>query len=657
MTPVLAIFIVQILLYSAFSFYVASLRNPLRIAAFYVYIGILLVIGGFLSSIYSLPVVPGLNISGGSLAYGALLMNTVMLVIIERDVIVARRVIQLVIVINIFKFFLFSLITLALQNDAVINPYNTDSGVFALSLPITLLGGFLILVELIILLYVFEVIKRRIANVTLVSTLYTICFVAVLCLDGVLFPLLAFPFSPQLSAIVIGGVESKLLMGLAYSLPMLFFLFLNRNRVSEFVDTPMTLSEMLRAPQERLVKEIERQRQSLELGEKQLRVYAERLALATESAGLGIWDLDIESDRIVWDPRSFEMYGFTPVDGDVSVEMWEQRVDPADLPGMHEEFEAALAGSKDYHAQFRVHWPDGQVRYIESFATVQRAADGKPLRLIGVNADITQRKLLAMENERLTEQFYHAQRLESIGRLAGGIAHDFNNVLVPISSFAELGQLKVEAGSKPYTYFKHIREAAERASNLTRQILTFSRNQALEMRPADLNEIVVNFQEMLERLIGVETDLQLDLTPEACTIMADPGQIEQVLMNLVVNARDAMPEGGTLKIATRKDHVDQVAGATVGPILTGDYATLVVSDSGVGMDEATKQRVFEPFFTTKPQGKGTGLGLSTVFGIVKQHHGNIQIDSEVGRGTVVSVFLPAAEEHPQSLTDAASRQV
>lgn len=651
--PVLVQFFLQVALYAAVPFYLASLRNPVRVAAFYIYIGILLILGGLLGGIYSLPILPAVNVSGGTLAYGALLMSTVLLVIIERDLASVRRVIQLVILVNLFKLFLFGLLSLSLNNEIVINPYNTSSNVFVLSLPITILGGVLTIAELVLLLYIFEFIKQRISNVRIVSSFYTIFFVLALCLDGVLFPLLAFTFNPQLIAIVMGGVTGKMLMGLLYSIPMLIFLIVYRRSLTEFVEKTLTLKEMLRAPQERLVEEIQRQRHSLALGEEQLRVYAQRLEIATAAAGLGIWDLDLEQNLMVWDQRSFEMFGVSPTTSKITAAVWEERVHPDDLADVLKNYEEAIAGKRDYHAQYRILLPDGQVRYIESYAKLRWSAKEVPLRMIGVNADISHRKQLAIDNERLTAQFYHAQRLESIGRLAGGIAHDFNNVLVPISSFAELGLLKMEAETKPHTYFKRIKEAADRAAGLTRQILAFSRNQVLEMKSSDLNEIVTNFQHMVQRLIGEDINLQLDLTADLPAITADPGQVEQVLMNLVVNGRDAMPTGGTLTISTSQVLLKDEPVLTNSATISGQYVMMAVRDSGMGMDEATKQRVFEPFFTTKPQGKGTGLGLSTVFGIVKQHQGHIQIESEVGHGSIFKIYLPVTLETTPELADVA----
>jgi len=237
-------------------------------------------------------------------------------------------------------------------------------------------------------------------------------------------------------------------------------------------------------------------------------------------------------------------------------------------------------------------------------------------------------------------QLVQQERLAAVGQLAGGIAHDFNNILVPIIGYAELGLMELSPDDPLYSDLQRINEAALRAASLIRQILAFSRKQVLEMRPLDLNEVVVEFEKMLQRIIGEDINLKTILAPALSPVQADPAQIEQILMNLAVNARDAMPQGGKLTIETGsvvldEEYAHKHIGAQAGP-----HVLLAVSDTGVGMDAAIKERIFEPFFTTKPPGKGTGLGLATVFGIVKQHGGNIWVYSEPGHGTTFKVYLP-----------------
>ncbi len=233
--------------------------------------------------------------------------------------------------------------------------------------------------------------------------------------------------------------------------------------------------------------------------------------------------------------------------------------------------------------------------------------------------------------------------MDSIGQLAGGIAHDFNNLLVPIVGYAELGMMATLPDNKIYTHFEQIKGAGERAASLTRQILAFSRQQVLEMKIINLNQVIIEFEGMIRRLIGENIILKTHLTDGVLALKADKGQLEQVLLNLVINARDAMPDSGQLTIETATIMLDESYTARHVEAQPGPHVLLAVSDTGHGMDAATQQRVFEPFFTTKSREKGTGLGLATVFGIVKQHGGNIWVYSEPGRGTTFKIYLPAIE--------------
>ncbi|MBC7235553.1 MAG: response regulator [Chloroflexi bacterium] len=257
--------------------------------------------------------------------------------------------------------------------------------------------------------------------------------------------------------------------------------------------------------------------------------------------------------------------------------------------------------------------------------------------VLSVARDVSERK-------RLEQQFYQAQKMESIGRLAGGIAHDFNNLLTVINGYASMLLRGFSPNDPVYDGLRQILDAGQRAARLTGQLLAFSRKQVLNPEVLDLNQVLAEIEKMLKRMIGEDVELVLLLGEGVPNVRADRGQLEQVIVNLAVNARDAMPEGGRLTIETRRVHLDEDYARQYADVRPGDYVLIAVSDTGIGMDQEVLNRLFEPFFTTKEPGKGTGLGLATVYGIVKQSGGHITVYSEVGLGSTFRIYLPAVHE-------------
>ncbi|RNC67918.1 MAG: hybrid sensor histidine kinase/response regulator [Desulfuromonadales bacterium] len=248
------------------------------------------------------------------------------------------------------------------------------------------------------------------------------------------------------------------------------------------------------------------------------------------------------------------------------------------------------------------------------------------------------------EKEILAEELRHAQKMEAIGTLAGGVAHDFNNILTAIVGFGTLLQRSLKPDNPYRIYVDQILTAADRATTLVKRLLAFGRKQVIAPRPTNLNDIVKSIEKLLLRLVSEDIDFTLSLANEQLVCHVDSGQIDQILMNLVTNARDAMPGGGTISLSTASDFLDEGFFGPVEEIKPGRYAILTVSDTGTGMDEETRERIFDPFFTTKEVGKGTGLGLSMVYGIVKQHNGFITVDSELEKGTTLRIYLPIVEK-------------
>jgi len=369
---------------------------------------------------------------------------------------------------------------------------------------------------------------------------------------------------------------------------------------------------------------------------RRLREREELFRLITENAADMIAVVDSKGRRLYNSPSYQRVLGFT-IEELQSTSSFEQ-IHTDDRPVVEQAAKEALTGGAGRRIEYRMRRKDGTWCYLESTASAILDDAGKVEKLVIVNRDISRRR-------QLEDQFHQAQKMEAVGRLSGGVAHDFNNLLGVIIGYSEVLQERLEQTHPLRGSVDEILKAGRRAASLTRQLLAFSRLQVLDPKVLDLNAVVSDMEKMLRRLIQENIELTTRLDPAAGRVKADQGQIEQIIMNLAVNSRDAMPQGGKLTISTANAELDETyAQSRAYPIQKGAYVCLTVADTGIGMDAATQARMFEPFFTTKEKGQGTGLGLSTVYGVVKQSGGYIDVVSEPGRGATFKIYLPRVDE-------------
>ncbi|MEK7475347.1 MAG: MEDS domain-containing protein [Candidatus Coatesbacteria bacterium] len=364
----------------------------------------------------------------------------------------------------------------------------------------------------------------------------------------------------------------------------------------------------------------------------------EQLAQAQRIAHMGSWTLDLVTNHLAWSDEIYRIFELDPATFGASYEAFLDAIHPEDRGAVDRAYTGSLQTRKSYTIEHRLLMKDGRVKYVVERCETTFDESGRPLRSMGTVQDVTGQRQAERERERLQGELQQSQKMEAIGRLAGGVAHDFNNMLAVIIGFTDTTLEDMKRTNPLRGNLREVRAAAGRAAELTSDLLTFSRRQITDPRAVDLNVVIKGIERMLKRTIGEDVLLKIHLARGVGTVRADARQIGQVIMNLAINARDAMPDGGRLTIETSNVELDAGYLRTHPAASEGPHVMLAVSDTGRGMDADAKARVFEPFYTTKEN--GTGLGLSIVYGIVKQAGGNVVVYSEPGHGTSFKIYLP-----------------
>jgi len=399
---------------------------------------------------------------------------------------------------------------------------------------------------------------------------------------------------------------------------------------AEMTELDRMQSETYARKLDKKVKELEQEREALRRANEELR----KLSCVVEQSPASVIITDLQGQIEYVNPKFTEVTGYS-LEEVRGKNAWIPETGET-LPEEYRKLWETITSEAEWHGVFHDKRKDGTLFWERASISPVRDTSGTITHFIAVKEDITDQKSLE-------DQLRQAQKMEAVGQLAGGIAHDFNNILTAVIGYAHMLKMKLKDDKKLGSYADNILSLSDRAANLTQSLLAFSRKQIINPRPVNLNEIIRTVEKLLSRIIGEDMQLKAVLSARDLIIMADHLQIEQVLMNLATNARDAMPEGGRLTIGTEDVDIDHEFIKEHGYGTEGAYAVMSVTDSGAGMARETREKIFEPFFTTKETGKGTGLGLSMVYGIIKQHDGYINVYSEPGEGTTFRIYLPLIE--------------
>ena len=642
------LFVSHVALLSVFPLYFTRLQGAALRLHFLTYLGIVLFLGGFLGNAYSLTVANGITVSGGNLCYGAFMMTSVLFVLLERDAFILRHVIRLVVLVDLFNILFSMLASATLSDPTVSNPYDTPAGLFRQSVPLIVLGGILIIVELAVLLVFFEQHKRLPLWTPVQGLAYLGGFVAILCLDGIAFPLIAFGATSEVIAVVFGGLDGKLLTAAAYCVPLLLFMLFWPDRFRTYLVEEVFTWRVLTKGSATLVRELGEKERALRLSESAHAETTERiLAFAENTPGVIVqWRMKDEAVVPVYvSAKCVDYWGHDPDRMIADPMLFSEGQGPEFAEQLCRTLRTGMETGRQIVLRLPVRRVDGATFWLELRAQSNRPGSG-PRRIDGIFVDISREVEAEAEAHRQTEAAHRAQRLESIGQLTGGVAHDFNNLLAVIMGNLELLEAEIDTPEHRQLTDAGL-QAARRGADLTRSLLAFARRTRLKPKTLDLNDVVDHARNWMRRALPATIDIRTSLQPGIWPVQLDATSLESAMLNLIVNARDAMKGKGTLTIETANVELDASLPATpAGDLAPGRYVRLTVQDTGCGIAPDTLERMFEPFYTTKGPGAGSGVGLSMVQGFVEQSNGSVRVQTEEGAGTAFQLWFPAAEVSP-----------
>ncbi|WP_220750587.1 MULTISPECIES: ATP-binding protein [Jannaschia] len=633
------LFFAHVTLFSGFALLLSAIPRPFRAVYLYCYLAVLLTFGGFLGSVYSLTLADGVVISGGNLLYGAFMVTSVLFVLAERDIFVLRRIVQLVVLVNVFVLSLSVLASRTLGAPGVVNQLGVPVGLFETSSFLIVLGGGMIVLELTFMAFVFEATKARIHSAVGIRITYLVIFVAVLCFDGLAFPIVAFGPSPETVAAAVGSLSGKLLTAVAYGLVVVSFSLIFQRRFSAYLDERVFSWRALLSPSGAILRDMERK-------DAQLAKARGRLAHSAELASLGYAVIDVKADRVVeCDAIYADMHG---LEREVLMAMPPSQIIETLIAEEDRKAVRDLIGAFSIEGkralELRHITPDGSVRSLRKiYAPLphEPGLTGSMIEVVG--QDITEARLLQ-------EQLFRSQKAEALGRLTGGVAHDFNNLLAVILGNLELHVLETEPAEREIL-IRNCIAATKRGADLTRSMLSFAQQAPLEPKIVNVNDIIEDLGRMTNRVLPASIEIAMDLRPNMPRVRVDPGMVESAVLNLILNARDAMPQGGRIEIKTTlvatENNRDE---RHPGELPPGRYLVLSVIDTGQGIAREKLPRIFEPFFTTKSPGAGSGLGLAMIDGFMRQSGGVVQVASVQGEGTQFDLYFPAVSDPTNAST-------